>query len=154
MLEKNIELLEQLPIFQGLSHEQLEAIAACATKAFFQQGEAIVTEGEAGETAYIILTGKAGCPVRDGDESFEEDLWPGTLIGELAMLVETVYPLTVTAKERLRALAIHREAFHEVMERDPAIAHHISDKLLVRLYGLAEQLRTVDEKLAAIEEAA
>lgn len=154
MLEKNVELLAQLPIFQGLTHHQLGMIADCGSKAFFQAGDAIVREGEQGEVAYMILTGKASCFIRNRNETFEEDLWPGTLIGELAMLVETIYPITVVAKERVRALAIHREAFREVMERDPAIAQHMSDMLLARLSGLVEQLRTVDEKLAAIEEAA
>lgn len=154
MLEKTVELLEQLPVFQGLSHQQLKAISDCGTKAFFQTGETIIAEGLPGDTAYVILTGKAGCPVREGDDIFEEDLWPGTLIGELAMLVETVHPVTVTAKERVRALAISRGDFHAVMQADPSIAQHISEKLLVRLYGLAEQLRKVDEQLAAIEEAA
>ncbi len=154
MLEKNVELLEQLPIFQGLSRDQIAAIADCGVKAFFQTGEAIIREGQPGEVAYVILTGKAGCLVQDRRETVEEALWPGTLIGELAMLVETVHPVTVTAKERVRALAIHREAFRTVMERDPAIAQHMSDMLLMRLNGLVEQLKKVDEKLAAIEQAA
>jgi CRP-like cAMP-binding protein len=54
----------------------------------------------------------------------------------------------------VRAIAISREAFHAVMQDDPLIAEHISNMLLVRLHGLAEQLREVDAKLAEIEQAA
>jgi CRP/FNR family transcriptional regulator, cyclic AMP receptor protein len=87
-------------------------------------------------------------------EAFVQDLWPGTLVGELGMLIETVHAVTVTASERLRALAIGRDAFRLVMEENPAVARHISDRLVMRLHGLAAQLREVDNRLAEIEKAA
>jgi CRP/FNR family cyclic AMP-dependent transcriptional regulator len=70
------------------------------------------------------------------------------------MLVETVHNVTVTAQERLRALAFHRDAFRSVMEAHPKLAQHVAEKLLVRLYGLAAEIRTVDERLAQLEMAA
>jgi CRP-like cAMP-binding protein len=154
MLDRNIELLEHVPLLTGLTHAQLTAIADCASKAFFQTGETIIAEGESGDAAYIILTGKAVCSVPGRERSMPEDLWPGTLIGELAMLVDMVHPVTVVAVERVRALVISREAFHQGMEADPAIAQHVSERLLVRLHGLAEDLRTIDERLAVIADAA
>jgi CRP-like cAMP-binding protein len=154
MLEANLELLSQVPLFQGLSAAQLAAIAGVSRKTFFEAGETLIAEGETGDTAYLIMTGKAGCEQTEHRLPLEEDLWPGTLVGELAMLVETVHNLTVTARERLRALSIEREAFRTVMEADPAIAEHISEKLLVRLHGLATDLRKVDSTLARIDEAA
>ena len=41
------------------------------------------------------------------------------------MLVETVHNVSVTAKERLRALAIQRDALRSVMEEHPGLAQHI-----------------------------
>jgi CRP/FNR family cyclic AMP-dependent transcriptional regulator len=154
MLDTKIELLRQVPLFLGITEEQLGAIAAIAQKTFFQEGENLITDGQSGDTAFLIMTGKAGYARTEHGEVLDEDLWPGTLVGELAMLVETVHNITVTAKERLRALAIHREAFRGVMEQHPALAQHISEKLLVRLHGLAADLRKVDSRLAAIENAA
>ena len=89
----------------------------------------------------------------EGGETLVEDLWPGTLVGELGMLVETVHNVTVTAQERLRALAFQRDTFRSVMEEHPELAQHISEKLLVRLYGLAAEIRNVDSKLAELEKA-
>jgi CRP/FNR family transcriptional regulator, cyclic AMP receptor protein len=100
------------------------------------------------------MTGKAGCPKFEKGEALIEDLWPGTLVGELGMLVETVHSITVTARERLRALAFEREAFRAVMEEHPALAQHLSENLLVRLHGLAAELRKVDGALAELEKAA
>ncbi len=154
MLDQKIELLQQVPLFAGLSEELLSAVADCGQKTFFQAGEELITEGEAGSAAYLIMTGKAGCPRIEGDETLVEDLWPGTLVGELGMLVETVHNMTVTAQERLRALAFHRDVFRTVMEAHPELAKHISEMLLVRLYGLAAEIRKVDERLAELEKAA
>ncbi len=154
MLDHKIELLQQVPLFIGVTPDQLSAIAGVGKKTFFEAGENLISEGETGNTAFLIMTGKAGCPKIENGEVFIEDLWPGTLVGELGMLVETVHTLTVTAQERLRALAFHRDAFHAVMENHPDLARHISEKLLVRLHGLAAELHRVDSKLAEIEKAA
>lgn len=154
MLDHKIELLQRVPLFAGLAGDQLEAIAGAGQKRFFEAGENLIAQGEKGDTAFLIMTGKAGCTKAEKGEEFVEDLWPGTLVGELGMLVETVHSITVSASERLRALAFHRDAFRVVMEEHPAVAQHISDQLLARLHGLAVQLREVDNKLAKIEKAA
>jgi CRP/FNR family transcriptional regulator, cyclic AMP receptor protein len=154
MLDRKIELLQQVPLFAGLPVSQLEAIAGAGKKRYFEANENLITQGEKGEAAFLILSGKAGCLRSLYNEALVEDLWPGTLVGELGMLVETVHAVTVTASERLRALAIGREAFRAVMEENPAIAKHISDQLVIRLHGLAAQLHEVDNRLAKIEKAA
>lgn len=154
MLDAKIELLQQTPLFLGLSDEHFDAIAEAGQKTFFEAGETLIKEGESGDSAYLIMSGKAGCPRVEEGQILEEDLWPGTFVGELAMLVETTHSFSVTAKERLRALEIKRDAFRAVMEAHPEIAQHISEKLLVRLYGLAAELHEVDTRLAALEEAA
>ncbi len=70
------------------------------------------------------------------------------------MLVETVHAVTVTAQERLRALALEQSSLRAVMEHHPHIAKYFAEKLLLRLQGLAEKLREVDGKLAEAEKAA
>jgi CRP/FNR family transcriptional regulator, cyclic AMP receptor protein len=154
MLDYKIELLQQVPLFTGLPVNLLEAIASAGEKQYFEANQNLITQGEQGEAAFLILSGKASCPYASKGEALIEDLWPGTLVGELGLLIETAHAVTVTASERLRALAITREAFRRVMEENPAIAKHISDKLVARLHGLAAQLREVDDKLAEIEKAA
>ncbi|HZV21980.1 MAG TPA: cyclic nucleotide-binding domain-containing protein, partial [Hyphomicrobiales bacterium] len=123
-------------------------------KAFFEAGDNLIAKGESGETAYLIMTGKASCPKIENGEILIEDLWPGTLVGELGMLVETVHTVTVTAQERLRALAFEREAFRAVMKAHPSLAQHLAEKLLDRLKNLAAELRRVDGALAEAEQAA
>jgi CRP/FNR family cyclic AMP-dependent transcriptional regulator len=154
MLDQKIELLQQVPLFAGLPPEKLEAIAVAGEKKYFEAGENLVAQGGKGDTSLLILTGKAVCTRSENGQALVEDLWPGTLVGELAMLVETEHTFTVAAAERLRALAFSRAAFRAGKVAHPEIARHISEKLLVRLHALAAKLREVDTRLAELEKAA
>jgi CRP/FNR family transcriptional regulator, cyclic AMP receptor protein len=151
MLDQKIELIESLPIFTGLSRKQLGLIVSVSTKAYFQSGENLITKDAPGHTGYLIMTGSARCFHFAGGPEFGGPIGPGALVGELGMLVETVHCLTVQAKERVRAIAVHREALRRAMERDPAIAQQISENLLARLRDFARDLRKFDNLLANSE---
>ncbi len=73
------------------------------------------------------------------------------LVGEMAMLTDTVYTLDVVAEARVRALAISREELFAVMETDLSIAEHLVDKITERLIFLARDLREVDVRFAMVE---
>lgn len=150
-LETNAELLGRVPIFRGLTASQLAAIAEQGCEVFFRDGTAILMSGESAEAAYLILSGFALAEAPAGLGLRPETLGYGALLGELAMLVETTFSVTVWAKWQVRALALPRAAMLQLMERDPTIACHFSEKLLSRLLQLAGDLRRVDADFAALE---
>jgi len=150
-LESNAELLGRVSIFEGLTAEQLSAIASKGKKTFFSEVATLLREDETGDRAYLVLTGLALTEPAEGSGLAVEMLEPGTLIGEMAMLVESVHRITVKAKVRVRALAIERSDLYEVMETDPSIAQHFSEKLVDRLLHLANDLRHMDVRFAALE---
>ncbi len=154
MLGHTIGFLEALPIFRGLSRRHLTYIFDVAERILFEPGDNLIVKNRAGDAAYLILSGAARCPGFPGTPSASERIGPGCLVGELAMLVETVHSLTIQANMRIRALAFHRDAMKWLMRRDPVIAEQISDNLLVRLDSFARDLRRLDNYLAHIEEIA
>lgn len=151
MLRSRIELLQSLPIFKGLSERQLDTIANTGAKAFFEAGDNLISKDESGDTAFLIMTGAARCLQFPGGPAASEKIEPGSLIGELAMLVDTVHPFTVQAFVRVRALALKREALARAMEQEPAIAQQISANLTSRLQEFARDVRRLDSFLAKIE---
>ncbi len=153
MLDPNIELLQTLPLFRGLPDKQLRAILAAMQKTFFQAGEELITKDQIGNTAFLMISGTARCYDLQYGQALKEVLQRGTLIGELAMIVETLHNFSVRATDRVRALAIHREALRTVMEADALIAQQISDNLLLRLRGFSSELRKFDRRLAVMESA-
>lgn len=154
MLESKIGLFENLPIFRGLTRKQLGSIVDVATKAFFNEGDYLLTRNQPGHSAFLIITGSARCLHFPGTPSTGEPVGPGSLLGEMAMLVDTVHALSVQATERVRAVAIHREALKRAMLQEPAIAQTISDNLLERLHGFAGELRRLDALFAEVETSA
>jgi CRP/FNR family cyclic AMP-dependent transcriptional regulator len=151
-LEDTAELLGRVPIFQGLSPGQLIGIASYGKEVFFEFGEAILEAGEIGDNAYLILTGFV-TPEGNFDAWFTEELLgQGTFLGELAMLVETTFTMTVTARWDVCALALPRKSMYRLMEYDPGIAHHFAGKVVERLRLLANDMRRAEGRFARIED--
>lgn len=145
------DFLDNAPLFMGLSSEQIDAVFNCTERAWFDTGEALTQAGDPGAAAFMVLSGSV--MVADACEAsgYQDPLGPGTFIGELAMLTEVDYAATVVAAEPVSALVIERDALYRVLEADPAIAEHISDKLTLRLTSLTAELRMVDERFEALE---
>jgi CRP-like cAMP-binding protein len=151
MLDPNIELLQAVSLFRGLHEKQLRAILEVTQKTFFQSGEELIAKDEIGNTAFLIISGSARCYSVQYAPAAEDILERGALVGQFAMITETVHNFSVRAIERIRALAIRRAALRKVMEADPLIAQQISDNLLIRLRSLASELRQFDGRLAGME---
>ena len=147
------EPLDRVALFQGLQPDQIEEIARRSERLMRKPGEAIITEGDVGTAAYVIVSGSAMRTAGPGLEDDEEPLGPGTIIGEMAMLVETTYSSTVVCNETTRLLRITRDSLLEQMATDLALADHLIAKLSSRLKALANELRRIDGTLAKPAEA-
>jgi CRP-like cAMP-binding protein len=141
-LEKIITPLAHVGLFHGLELRQLRDIGRSAERVVLEAGRAIVTEGEVADAAYLTVRGRAA--VRREHDAPGDELPPGTLIGEMAMLIETTYLATVVALEPLKALRLPRESLRAVMEADPRIAEHLAGKMAARLKALAAELKAIE----------
>jgi CRP/FNR family transcriptional regulator, cyclic AMP receptor protein len=139
--------LLRVPIFSGLAPEQIQGIARRAERMTFRSGEFITRAGEPGGGAYLLVSGDAACVDGDGLATADAVIEPGSLIGELAMLVEHTYGTTVVARERVHCLKIMRFAMHNQMLTDPSLAEHLSRQITARLVQVAEDLRRIDHTL-------
>jgi CRP-like cAMP-binding protein len=140
--------LLRLEIFQGLRPLQITEIARRAERMVFREGQIIVHSGTQGDGAYVIVAGETASLCRGDGQVRRERVEPGSLIGELAMLIEHEYAVTIVARGPVRALKITREAMHEQMRHDPALAEQLSDRITARLTKLAAELRAIDGVLA------
>ena len=112
----------------------------------------VITEaGEPGDGAYLIVSGDSrahrASRARDGAP---EPIEPGSLIGEMAMLVEHVYRRH-GRRQRSRALPQDhaRRRARADARRMPALARHFERRIRERLTRVAEDLRQIDGILAA-----
>ena len=137
--------LVRVPLFNGLSKSQLQALADSAERMAIDGGTLIISDNEPGDAAYLLVKGRAAR--LDGVGRPMEALPLGTMVGEMAMLIDTRHAATIVAIEPIKALKFTRSAMLAVMQSDPDIAAHFITKLTARLQTLADELKAVDAGL-------
>ena len=140
--------LRRVALFQDLSAFQISEIARYAERVMFKPGQVIVRRDDVAHAAYLIVAGEA---VRTegpdlGDASAVIEI--GSLVGEMAMIVETEHSSTIVATTPVRALKITRECMINHMTEDPTLADKLVERISERLHQLAAELRAVDSTLA------
>lgn len=138
----------RLELFQGLKPLQLTEIVRQAERIAYKPGSVIMSAGQPGDAAVLIVSDGAVRTIGPDILDRPQPVAPGSLLGELAMLVEHVYGSTVIAHGPVRALRIPRAAMHAMMLEDRALADHFVGKIASRLSRVAEELRRIDSGLA------
>jgi CRP-like cAMP-binding protein len=141
--------LRRVALFQGLESAQIKKIARIVENVSFRTGDTIITEGEAGTAAFVIVSGSCQRTNGRGGDSAEDSVASGSLIGEMAMLIEINHASSIACKGPVQALKIARAAVHDLMTADPDLAEHFVAKITSRLHDVATELRRFNEILSA-----
>jgi CRP-like cAMP-binding protein len=143
-----VDPLQRVALFQGLKPLQVAEIARQAERIVFRPGDRIIEEGGEGDAAILIVDGEAVRISGPEVQNPGDRILPGSLIAEMAMLIDTEHTSTIVAEGPVRALKITRASLHGQMIADPSLAEHFVTKILGRLLTLAEELRAIDRALA------
>ncbi|MEQ8824156.1 MAG: cyclic nucleotide-binding domain-containing protein [Filomicrobium sp.] len=142
-----VKPLLPLPIFEGLKPMQITEIARRAERIIYRPGDVIIEEDAIGDAAVVIVSGDA-VRISGFDYSGTPEQVPeGSLVGEMAMLVESMHSATVIARGNVKALRIQRSEMHEQMEEDPSLAEHFVARITGRLRTLSADLRAADQTI-------
>jgi CRP-like cAMP-binding protein len=147
-VELLLRQLIRLPLFKGLSQRQLAEIVRRADRVLYNPGGVIIEENAEGDAAILIVSGEA---VRVSGPELKARLEPvpqGALLGEAAMLVETIHGSTVVARGQVRTLHIRREELHALIMSDPSVADRLVRNIARRVLRLVDELLQVDAILA------
>ena len=149
-VDRVVAPLLRVPLFAGLKPLQITEIARQAERLRFRQGQIITKSGESGDGAFLIVSGDAACVEKPEVLATPEPIAPGSLVGEMAMLIEHEYGSTVIAQsEFVLCLKITRAALHAQMLEDSALAEHLRSRIAERLHRVQDELRQIDDALAA-----
>lgn len=95
----------------------------------------LMWEGERGNQAFIIVRGKAEVSVmRKGKKIVLDEVGPGAMLGELALITGQPRSATVRALEPIVAAALSEAAFMEILQRYPTVVLSLLKELSYRLY--------------------
>ena len=148
-IDRVVAPLLRVPLFAGLKPLQITEIARQAEKLRFRPNQIITQAGQPGDGAFLIVSGLAVRVERPQTLPSPEPVAPGSLIGEMAMLVEHEYGSTIVAQELVLCLKITRTALHAQMLDDSSLAEHFRKNISDRLRRVHEELRQIDGALAA-----
>ena len=146
MTADRLKQLSQVGLFRGLSHEQLMPLAEVAVLTTYRPGEAIMRQGDPGESVYVITTGKVEVLARSEEDPTAREavvawLVSGDTVGELSLLDEQPRSASCVAIEETTCLRLERKHFLDAMQR-----HWPLSEALLKI--LANRLRLADKLLA------
>ena len=137
------EVLARSGIFQGVDPEAAEALAKEMDTVEVRKGDVLFNEGEAGDSLYIVETGRLAVEVRTetGDVVMLDVIGPGGVVGEVALVLPgSMRTATVLALDHVTVRMLTSEAFDELCREHPPVAVAASQLLAERVERLTHHL--------------
>ena len=144
-IDDDVALLERVPTLRLLGRESLRMLAIGSEQREVARGAVLFQQGEEADSGFVVQRG--GFRVDDGAGA-EMTAGPGTLLGELALVVAMRRPSSATALERSIVIRITRSLFQRVLESDPTAAVRLRDEFINRTSQLASDILTAGAKLS------
>lgn len=139
------ELLAQIPLFDTLAPEDLEALGNRMTERIFKAGEPVFAQGDEGSSMYVVLSGAVQIflPPKEKDEPpvILKDARTGEYFGELSLFDDKPRSASVSATVDTTLLELTREDFGDHLSRSKNAAMTI-------LAEMAERLRETNAMLS------
>jgi len=144
------EKLIKAPLFKGLTKEEMDKVLSVAHEIKWGEGDTVITEGEMGETMYIIYSGSVKVSKRLTLPQLSDERGPSEktlisldavepiVVGEVAMLTKAERSATITATKECLALQIYGPDLAKLCESETKIGFKIMGNLA---QILSEKLR-------------
>jgi CRP-like cAMP-binding protein len=148
---EEVSFLRNVPIFNELSDQELEKIAALGVRKKYKKGSIILLEEETGAALFVIVSGKVKI-VRmddDGREVILSILGGSDFFGEMAILDGLTRSASVVATSKSELFMIHRRDFLKLLNDFPMVAIALLRELTGRLRKADAQIKSLSLKDAA-----
>ncbi len=146
--------LRKVPLFEKLSAQGLQRIAAVTGRTRYRQGSVICHQDELGTTFYIIESGRVVVQARDetGQKRVITHLQDGDFFGERSLLTGEPRDNTVQASEDTSLFYLNKRDFDRLLREYPSIREALNVEAEVRGLMLTQRLpwQREDELLVAL----
>ncbi|MGN6429670.1 MAG: cyclic nucleotide-binding domain-containing protein [Gaiellaceae bacterium] len=137
MAQAPTELLEQIPLFEGLPRDELERLATSFKERRFSAGDSVAVEGKGGVGFFVISEGTASVDVH-GEKRGQ--LGPGDYFGEVALIDEHARrTATITAETDLTCYGMTAWQFRPFVETNALVAWRLLQVMARRLRETEQQ---------------
>jgi len=146
-LEDDIAFLEAVPTLAVLGRPALRILAIGAETRNIPSGAVLYYAGDLADAGYLVQRGsfllEPDRPGKGGEIIAE----PGALLGELALVTDTVHTATATARQSSVVIRITRTLFLKMLEGYPEAARKLRDSMAQRLAEWGRDISAVKERL-------
>jgi len=146
MLNRDLNLLENIHLFRGLTRPELDKVRERIAIKRFKKNEIILSEEDTNKYMYVILKGRVRA-VQATEEGREIVLGmhsTGEMFGEISLIDENTVPASVIAATDSLVATISREVFVEWLHTRPKILDNLLDMLCRRLRESMERIRMLN----------
>ncbi len=135
-------MLKGIPLFEGLTEADLEAISNRSHTKTYRKSTIVFGQGDESDSLYILLSGRLRVFVSDdyGKEVILGYLKPGEYVGELALIDREPRSASVITMEESRLSMISHRDFSELLAANPQISSNIMATLARRARALANSV--------------
>jgi CRP-like cAMP-binding protein len=131
-IEDDIAFFERVPTLNMLGRAALRILAIGAENRYVHSGEVLFNAGDPADCGFVIQEGAFNLTARQSQGGDSLVVGRGTLLGELALLTETVRPATAIANEPSTVLRIPRSLFLKMLEGYPEAAEKLREIIATR----------------------
>ena len=147
---KNHEFLNQISLFEGMSHDDLHVIADSVDEITLEPGEILFHEGDVGNRAFFIKEGQLEILKEANDrEVLLAVREKNAVIGEMALLQSEPRSATVRARTKTILFAIGKKSFDSLLLSSPSAMQSIFEMMLERFQSNQVSLQQ-SEKMAQL----
>ena len=136
-------LIKQVDFFSDLDPQSVEFLVTRSRMLTFRKNSILMSEGETGESMYIIESGSVKVFISDTNGSeltlFVEG--PGNYLGEISLLDDEPRTASAITLENTRVLVISKALFLECIDLNPKLAFRIIRVLTQRLRKATDDIR-------------
>jgi CRP-like cAMP-binding protein len=142
-------LIVESPVFDGLTQEQLELIAGCASNTVFAAGDRLFREGDRSDTFFLVRHGLVALDayVPNRGQLTIETVGPGEILGWSWLLPPFMWHFTGRAVDAVRAVQFDGACLRGKCDDDPALGYDLITRfaqvLVSRLQATRLQLMDV-----------
>jgi CRP-like cAMP-binding protein len=141
-IDDDIGFFERVPTLGMLGRGALRILAIGAESRYVHVGEVLFNAGDQADSGFVIQEGSFSLSSQQtqGDGL---TVGPGTLLGELALLTDTIRPVTATALEPSTVLRIPRTLFLKMLEGYPDAAKRLREIIAKRTAESARDISAI-----------
>ena len=152
-LERDIDILKRVPFFADIPAEPLKLLAFSAETREIGDGVSLFHQGDRADSGYVVMAGRIDLMRETGGRRDPlVSIGAGTLIGELALVIETDRPTGAVSGGRSRVVEIRRQTFRRVLDEYPDVVRALHGRILDRLAALDPEIAAVSTRLAGFDQ--